>query len=53
MLKLADSPNVRARCALGSASVVELAEMVVSGRKPTIGWYRRARAKAAEQKSGE
>jgi hypothetical protein len=30
-----------ARRKLDSASVEELAEMLTSGRKPTIGWWRR------------
>jgi hypothetical protein len=40
-LKDADSPGMRARRNLDEASVEELAEMLVAGKTPTIGWWRR------------
>jgi hypothetical protein len=38
-----DSPGLRARQDLDEASVVELAAMVVAGKIPTVGWWRRQR----------
>ena len=40
-LKDADSPGMRARRHLDEASVDELADMLVAGKTPTIGWWRR------------
>ncbi|MGA7418610.1 MAG: hypothetical protein WBW80_11490 [Acidimicrobiales bacterium] len=37
----AESPRVVARQSLDEASVEELADMIVSGKRPTIGWWRR------------
>jgi hypothetical protein len=36
-----ESPGLRARRDLEEASVIELAEMIVAGRIPTVGWWRR------------
>jgi len=35
------SPEGRARAALPPEAVAELAEMVVAGKRPTIGWWKR------------
>ena len=37
----AESPSAIARRSLDEASVAELADMIVSGKTPTIGWWRR------------
>jgi hypothetical protein len=41
-LKEAESPRRVARRCLSEAKRDELAEMLTLGRRPTIGWYRRA-----------
>ena len=43
----AESPGLVARSRLDDASVEELAEMLTSGRKPTLGWWRRHSEAAA------
>jgi len=40
-LMAANSPGMVARVRLDDASVEELADMLTSGRKPTIGFWRR------------
>ena len=40
-LKEASSPQLTARQRLDEAGVDELAEMLVAGRRPTLGWWRR------------
>jgi hypothetical protein len=37
----AQKPGTAARRRLSEASIDELAEMLTTGRKPTVGWWRR------------
>jgi len=41
-LKANGAPDLQVRRRLSEASLDELAEMLTSGRSPTIGWWRRA-----------
>ncbi len=38
----AQRPGATARRRLSEASVEELAAMIVAGKRPTVGWWRRA-----------
>jgi hypothetical protein len=40
-LKESGAPGAQARRRLGADSIEELAEMLRSGRKPTVGWWQR------------
>ncbi|HXN59266.1 MAG TPA: hypothetical protein VN886_02330 [Acidimicrobiales bacterium] len=40
-IKRAREPYIRARRSLSAASIDELAEMLIRGDRPTVGWWRR------------
>ena len=44
---LMERDGLRARRQLSQASIEELAEMIVNGRKPTLGWWTRNKKVAA------
>jgi hypothetical protein len=46
-LKESRAPGVRARRTLDAASADELAEMLLDGKTPTVGWWRRHRTSAS------
>ena len=46
-IKRAREPYLVARRRLSEASVEELAEMIVAGKRPTCGWWRRQTEQAS------
>jgi hypothetical protein len=42
-LKEADAPSFRIRRELSEEALTELADLLLAGETPTIGWWRRAR----------